>query len=157
MRDSDAVVRAALEAELARGGQVFFLHNRVATIGRVKTRLAEICPKARVVVAHGRMDAAALARKMAAKALRNHRNVMLEPMSAYERRIIHSEIQGIEGVATNSVGSDNNRKIVIYLTDAKKAAVEEPKDVEETVALTDEVLDTAEETTASPETDDATL
>ena len=36
----------------------------------------------------------ALARRMAAKALRNRRSVMLEPMSAYERRIIHSEIQG---------------------------------------------------------------
>jgi hypothetical protein len=44
---------------------------------------------------------------------------MLEPMSAYERRIIHSEIQGIEGVSTNSIGSDNNRKIVIFLTDKK--------------------------------------
>ncbi len=63
----------------------------------------------------------ALARRMAAKALRNHRNVMLEPMSAYERRIIHSEVQGIEGVSTNSIGSDNNRKIVIYLTAEKKA------------------------------------
>lgn len=63
----------------------------------------------------------ALARRMAAKALRNHKNVMLEPMSAYERRIIHSEVQGIEGVSTNSIGSDNNRKIVIYLTSEKKA------------------------------------
>ncbi|MBP3591812.1 MAG: Jag N-terminal domain-containing protein [Clostridia bacterium] len=61
----------------------------------------------------------ALARRMAAKALRNNRSVMLEPMSAYERRIIHSEVQGIEGVSTNSIGSDNNRKIVIYLTDKK--------------------------------------
>ena len=61
----------------------------------------------------------ALARKMAAKALKNKRSVMLEPMSAYERRIIHSEIQNIEGVSTNSIGSDNNRKIVIFLTDKK--------------------------------------
>ncbi len=61
----------------------------------------------------------ALARRMAAKALRNKRSVMLEPMSAYERRIIHSEIQNIEGVSTNSIGADNNRKIVIYLTDKK--------------------------------------
>ena len=61
----------------------------------------------------------ALARRMAAKAIRNKRSVMLEPMSAYERRIIHSEIQGIEGVSTNSIGSDNNRKIVIFLTDKK--------------------------------------
>jgi len=75
----------------------------------------------------------ALARRMAAKALRNRRSVMLEPMSAYERRIIHSEIQGIEGVSTNSIGSDNNRKIVIFLTDKK------PKE------LFDEVEDTSEE------------
>lgn len=65
----------------------------------------------------------ALARRMAAKALRNKRSVMLEPMSAYERRIIHSEIQGIEGVSTNSIGSDNNRKIVIYLTDKKPQGI----------------------------------
>ncbi len=71
----------------------------------------------------------ALARRMAQKALRNRRSVMLEPMSAYERRIIHSEIQGIEGVSTNSVGSDNNRKIVIYLTDKKPEGIfeERPK------------------------------
>ena len=72
----------------------------------------------------------ALARRMAAKALRQGRNVMLEPMSAYERRIIHSEIQGIEGVATNSIGSDSNRKIVIYVTDKKVTApVEDVEDV----------------------------
>jgi len=65
----------------------------------------------------------ALARRMAAKALKNKRNVTLEPMNAYERRIIHSEVQGIEGVATNSIGSDNNRKVVIYLTDKKPAPV----------------------------------
>lgn len=64
----------------------------------------------------------ALARRMAAKALKNKRNVMLEPMNAYERRIIHSEVQGIEGVSTNSIGSDNNRKVVIYLTDKKPSA-----------------------------------
>ena len=76
----------------------------------------------------------ALARRMAAKALRNRRSVMLEPMSAYERRIIHSEIQGIEGVSTNSIGSDNNRKIVIFLTDKKpKELFDEPEaQVEET-------------------------
>ena len=65
----------------------------------------------------------ALARRMAAKALRNKRSVMLEPMNPYERRIIHSEIHNIEGVSTNSVGSDNNRKIVIYLTDKKPKGI----------------------------------
>lgn len=83
----------------------------------------------------------ALARRMAAKALRNKRSVMLEPMSAYERRIIHSEIQGIEGVSTNSVGSDNNRKIVIFLTDKKPKELFEDnaQPVEEATAETAEV------------------
>jgi len=43
---------------------------------------------------------------------------MLEPMNPYERRIIHSEIQNVEGVSTNSIGTDNNRRIVIYLEDS---------------------------------------
>ena len=73
----------------------------------------------------------ALARKMAAKALRNKRSVMLEPMNAYERRIIHSEIQGIEGVSTNSIGSDNNRKIVIFLTDKKPEEIFENEEATE--------------------------
>ena len=55
----------------------------------------------------------ALARRMAEKALKNQRNVVLEPMNPYERMIIHSEVQAIEGVSTHSVGYDDNRKIVI--------------------------------------------
>ena len=81
----------------------------------------------------------ALARRMAAKALRNKRSVMLEPMSAYERRIIHSEIQNIEGVSTNSIGSDNNRKIVIFLTDKK------PKELFDEQTPDIEVEETTEE------------
>ena len=85
----------------------------------------------------------ALARKMAAKALRQRRNVMLEPMSAYERRIIHSEIQGIAGVSTNSIGSDNNRKIVIYLVDEEETVDAAP--VAEAVDTPVEVATPAEE------------
>ncbi len=61
-----------------------------------------------------------LARRMAAKAVKNRRNVVLEPMNPYERRIIHSEVQGIENVSTHSVGSDENRKIVITYEGADK-------------------------------------
>ena len=61
----------------------------------------------------------ALARRMAAKVLKYKKSVMLEPMNPYERRIIHSEVQNIEGVSTNSIGSDNNRKIVIFLDDSQ--------------------------------------
>ena len=100
----------------------------------------------------------ALARRMAAKALRNKRSVMLEPMSAYERRIIHSEIQGIEGVSTNSVGSDNNRKIVIFLTDKKPQGIFEEDKATETEVNEAEVTEAAvEETTVEAEsTEDAT-
>ncbi len=54
-----------------------------------------------------------LARRMAARAVRYKRNVFLEPMNAYERRIIHSELQSFENVSTHSVGADRDRKIII--------------------------------------------
>ena len=61
----------------------------------------------------------ALARRMAAKVQKYKKSVMLEPKKPYERRNIHSEIQNIEGVSTNSIGSENNRKIVIFLDSDK--------------------------------------
>ncbi|MBQ8400658.1 MAG: KH domain-containing protein, partial [Clostridia bacterium] len=54
-----------------------------------------------------------LARRMAQRALKYKRNVFLEPMNAYERRIIHSELQSVANVSTHSVGTDKNRKIII--------------------------------------------
>ena len=63
-----------------------------------------------------------LARRMADKVLKQKRSVMLEPMNPYERRIIHSEIQNIEGVSTNSIGSENNRRVVMFLDDSKPSA-----------------------------------
>ena len=57
----------------------------------------------------------ALARRMADRVIKYKKSVMLEPMNPYERRIIHSEVQNIKGVSTNSIGSENNRKIVIFL------------------------------------------
>ena len=60
-----------------------------------------------------------LARRMAAKVVKGKKSVMLEPMNPYERRIIHSEVQGIAGVSTNSIGSENNRRVVMFLDDSK--------------------------------------
>ena len=62
----------------------------------------------------------ALARKMAHKVVKFKRSVMLEPMNPYERRIIHAELQNFKGVNTNSIGSESNRKVVIYLDETKK-------------------------------------
>ena len=61
-----------------------------------------------------------LARRTAHKVVKYKRSVMLEPMNPYERRIIHAELQSFAGVNTNSIGSENNRKVVIYLDENKK-------------------------------------
>ncbi|HHT53782.1 MAG TPA: protein jag [Clostridiales bacterium] len=76
----------------------------------------------------------ALARRMAERVLKYKKSVMLEPMNPYERRIIHSEVQLIEGVSTNSIGSENNRKVVLYLDEkgiraGKKTASKKKEDI----------------------------
>ena len=62
----------------------------------------------------------ALAQKNASKVRKYGRNVVLEPMNPYERRIIHTAIQEIEGVTSHSVGSDDDRKVVITLEEGVK-------------------------------------
>ncbi|MBR4726794.1 MAG: protein jag [Clostridia bacterium] len=62
----------------------------------------------------------ALAKKNAAKVRKYGRNVVLEPMNPYERRIIHTTVQEIEGVTSHSVGSDSERKVVITLEEGVK-------------------------------------
>jgi len=49
-------IAAAIRRELLRDGQTFFVHNRVASIGRVAARVAELVPEARVAIAHGQMN-----------------------------------------------------------------------------------------------------
>ena len=91
VRDSDEVIRTAIESELRRGGQVYFLHNRVVGIGKVEKRLRALLGvesrcrcrmddensalplhlnsttrPPRIVVAHGQMDSRTLAKKMRA-------------------------------------------------------------------------------------------
>jgi len=58
-------VVAAIRRELAREGQVFFVHNRVQSVDAVAARLAELVPEARVVTAHGQMNERALEEIMA--------------------------------------------------------------------------------------------
>lgn len=64
VRDSNEVIHAALAAELARGGQCFFLHNRVQSIGLVEKRLKAILPEARIITVHGQLETLELARRM---------------------------------------------------------------------------------------------
>ena len=53
--DNDELVREAILRELDRGGQVFFLHNRVRTIERVAAHIQELVPEARIGIGHGQM------------------------------------------------------------------------------------------------------
>ena len=60
----EQLVRQALEREHARGGQAFFLHNRVESIDETAERLRALCPSMRFEVAHGQMDEGMLERRM---------------------------------------------------------------------------------------------
>ncbi|CAF0689807.1 transcription-repair coupling factor [Candidatus Methylacidithermus pantelleriae] len=51
----ERLIRTAIERELARGGQVYFLHNRIGTLPQLRERLALLVPKASVEIIHGRM------------------------------------------------------------------------------------------------------
>ena len=55
-----------------------------------------------------------LAKRMSNQVIRTGRRRTLEPMSPYERRIIHTTVQDIEGVESSSVGEGSNRRVVIY-------------------------------------------
>ena len=61
-----------------------------------------------------------LARKTAMKAVRQSRNISLEPMNPYERRIIHTAVQEVEGATSHSIGSDLDRRVVISPVEGAK-------------------------------------
>ncbi len=53
---SEGVIKSAIELELARNGQVFFIHNRVESIESIAAHIKKIVPNARIIVAHGQMN-----------------------------------------------------------------------------------------------------
>ncbi|HEY5761855.1 MAG TPA: transcription-repair coupling factor, partial [Rhodocyclaceae bacterium] len=63
-RLAEGTIREAILRELKRGGQVYFLHNEVATIENMRERLARIVPEARIAVGHGQMGGVELERVM---------------------------------------------------------------------------------------------
>jgi transcription-repair coupling factor (superfamily II helicase) len=62
----EKIIRSAVEVELERGGQVFFVHNRVESIYEIALRIQELVPAARVAVAHGQMPESELEKVMLA-------------------------------------------------------------------------------------------
>src|SRR5438552_16578721 len=61
----ERLIRDAINRELELQGQIFFLHNRIQTIDRVRDRIADLCPQARIEVGHGQMDSDELEAVMA--------------------------------------------------------------------------------------------
>ena len=76
LRASDKAVRDAIMRELGRGGQVYFVHNRVDSMERIGAWLRQLVPEARMVMAHGRMDAKPLEAVML-KFLRREADVLI--------------------------------------------------------------------------------
>ncbi len=61
---SEGVIKSAIELELSRNGQVFFIHNRVQTIEAIAAHVQKIVPNARIVIGHGQMSEKELERVM---------------------------------------------------------------------------------------------
>src|SRR5258708_26586263 len=66
----EKLVRSALEHELERGGQAYFVRNRVETIYEIAAKIQDMLPKARVLVGHGQMSELELERAIMAFASR---------------------------------------------------------------------------------------
>jgi transcription-repair coupling factor (superfamily II helicase) len=63
-QSSDAVIKSAIELELSRGGQVFFIHNRVESIETIAALVQRLVPQARIAVGHGKMNEKEMERVM---------------------------------------------------------------------------------------------
>jgi transcription-repair coupling factor (superfamily II helicase) len=64
IKDDKRIIKGAIERELARGGQVFYVHNRVDSISRVAEDLSKLIPKAKILVGHGQMSSKVLEKTM---------------------------------------------------------------------------------------------
>ena len=78
----EKLVRTAIEMELERGGQIYFVHNRVETIYELASKIRELVPSARVVIGHGQLPEAELERVMLA--FMNHEYDVLVATSIIE-------------------------------------------------------------------------
>ena len=108
-------------------------------------KTGEECPKITVDIegyrARREETLRSLAKRTADKVKKYRRNIALDPMTPYERRIIHSALQNDSQVTTASVGSDENRKVVIHYVGKKShSRNEKAEKVENT-----EIIETAEQ------------
>jgi len=99
VESSDAMIRGAIERELARGGQVYFIYNRVESIDRMREHLVRLVPEARIASAHGQMNEDILEQVM---------------MDFYEG---HYDILFATSIIENGIDVANANTIIIYDAD----------------------------------------
>ena len=99
VESSDAMLRGAIERELARGGQVYFIYNRVESIDRMREHLVRLVPEARIASAHGQMNEDILEQVM---------------MDFYEG---HYDILLATSIIENGIDVANANTIIIYDAD----------------------------------------
>lgn len=144
---SDAVLKAALAAEMERGGQVYVVHNRVQSLpgvfNRVQTLLKEAGYEPEIAMAHGQMDEKALARTMG-EFLRGKVRVLvastivehgLDSPKANTLIVVHSERFGLSDLyqLRGRVGRRQTQAYAYFLT----GGIEQPLDAEQIDPLTE--------------------
>ncbi len=72
----DKLIQSAIEQELERGGQVYFVHNRVESIWTIASKLQQLAPRARIIVGHGQMSEGEL-EKVMLKLMRHEADILV--------------------------------------------------------------------------------
>ena len=99
VESSDAMMRGAIERELSRKGQVYFIYNRVESIDRMREHLLRLVPEARIATAHGQMNEDILEQVM---------------MDFYEG---HYDILLATSIIENGIDVANANTVIIYDAD----------------------------------------
>ncbi|MGN6271523.1 MAG: transcription-repair coupling factor [Protaetiibacter sp.] len=146
---SDKQIAAAIRRELLREGQVFFVHNRVSSINRVASELAELVPEARIAVAHGKLTEHQLEQVIVdfwerrfdvlvtttiietGIDIANANTLIIDQADKYGLSQLH-QIRG-------RVGRGRERAYAYFLYDAEKPLTETAQDRLETIAANNEL------------------
>jgi transcription-repair coupling factor (superfamily II helicase) len=147
--ESDRQKAAAIRRELLREGQVFYVHNRVASINRVAAQIAELVPEARIAVAHGQMAESTLEQVMVdfwerkfdvlvsttiietGLDIANANTLIIDRADKYGLSQLH-QLRG-------RVGRGRERGYAYFLYDAEKPLSETAQDRLETIAANNEL------------------
>ncbi|MCR5553875.1 MAG: KH domain-containing protein [bacterium] len=115
--------------------------NNIYNKGKAHDELTRIIVDSNNYKSRREATLVSLAKKMASRAIREGKNVKLEPMTSYERRIIHNALTNETRVTSESEGSEPNRYVVIKLVNPSNKFKEKSEARKETNPLQEEVLE----------------